>query len=220
MDNKKLNHYKKLLLKEKNNLEKTLNSMEENGPNASLPEYYDELSSYDNHPADIGSETFQIEMDMNLKNNEKMGIVEVNAALERIGNGQYGHCMICGKEIDEDRLDILPSAEVCMSCEEKELSIEDQIKTRPVEEEVIGIPFGSNFMDNNKNYNGFDGEDSWQAVARFNKTSEKHQALDWQDNNMYDETPHGIVEKVDQISNEYYQDQLPDANTPKKKNKD
>lgn len=215
---KKLEHYKKLLLDEKKNLEKTLNLMEENDPNTSLPQYYDELSSYDNHPADVGSETFQIEMDMNLKNNEKVGIQEVDLALERIENGTYGDCMICGKKIDEDRLEVLPSSVICMACEKESIPIEDQIHTRPVEEEVLGVPFSSSFMDN-RDYNGFDGEDSWQAVARYNKTSENAKALDWYDNNMYDETPHGIVEEVDAISNEHYEDQLPDANIPKKKNK-
>ena len=219
MDNKKLEHYKKLLLDEKNNLERTLNLMEENDPNTSLPQYDDELSTHDNHPADVGSETFQMEMDMNLKNNEKAGIQEVKVALERIENGTYGDCMTCGKKIDEDRLEVLPSSVICMACEKEEMSIEDQIHTRPVEEEVIGIPFASNFMDN-KDYNGVDGEDSWQAVARYNKTAENAKALDWYDNNMYDETPHGIVEKVDEISNDYYEEQLPAADIPKKKNKD
>lgn len=35
-------------------------------------------------------------------------------------------------------------------------------------------------------------------------------ALDWYDNNMYDENVSGTVEYVDNISNEYYRGQLED----------
>lgn len=216
MDKQKLSHYKKLLLDEKYNLEKTLSLMEENDPNTSLPQYDDELSNYDNHPAEMASEIFQIEMDMNLKNNEKVGIQEIDLALDRINNGTYGKCMLCNNTIDEDRLEILPSAVICMACEKKEIPIEEQIKTRPIEEDVIGTPFGSNFMDH-KDYSGFDGEDTWQAVAQYNKTADNHKALDWYDNNMYDEDTQEI-EDIEEISNEYYEDQLPDNNTHENQN--
>ena len=40
--------------------------MEEYGPKGSLLEWTDELSSYDNHPADLGSETFEMEKQLAL----------------------------------------------------------------------------------------------------------------------------------------------------------
>jgi RNA polymerase-binding transcription factor DksA len=38
---------------------------------------------------------------------------EVLAALERIENGTYGVCEVCGEEIEEDRLEADPSAKTC-----------------------------------------------------------------------------------------------------------
>lgn len=39
-------------------------------------------------------------------------LIEVNAALERIENGTYGLCEICGKEIELDRLEANPSSRI------------------------------------------------------------------------------------------------------------
>ncbi len=211
MDKTKLEHYKKLLLNEKNELVTTLELMEDIEPNDSLQEYYEELSSYDNHPADSGSETFQMEMNFNLKNNELMHIREVDKALERIKNGKYGKCISCGKDIEEDRLEILPTALECMECENKGLTLDEAMDSRPIEEKILGTPFGRTFRDEDE-YSGFDGEDSWQAVARYNKTESDKKALDWYDNNMYDEKESGTVQDVEKYSEDYYLGQLENEN--------
>jgi len=208
MDKKQLEHYKELLINEREVITSTLNLMDENEPNASLREYYDELSAYDNHPADIGSETYEMEMNFNLKNNEQLRQKEVDRALGKIEDGSYGKCISCGENIDVERLEILPTAVQCMACEKGGLPIQVETNTRPVEEEVLYPPFGRTFKDTEEGYNGFDGEDTWQAVARFNKTDLHNMALDWYDNNMYDEN--GTVEDIDNISNEYYLGQLED----------
>lgn len=202
MDKEKLEHYKKLLLQEREELVATIDLMEDTEPNDSLSEYYNELSHYDNHPADIGTETYEMAMNINLKNNEIRLIKEVDNAIKRIKNNQYGKCVSCGKEIEEERLEILPTALECTDCENRDndLYLEDKTSTRPIEEEVLGVPFGKAFKDSDDNYNGFDGEDSWQAVARYNKTKENEKALDWYDNNMYDENILGVVDKVDKYS--------------------
>ncbi|WP_129596371.1 TraR/DksA C4-type zinc finger protein [Anaerophilus nitritogenes] len=210
MKNDQLNYYKNKLLNEKQETIKTIERMNENEPNASLQEYYDELSVYDNHPADIGTETFEMEMNFNLKNNEEIYLKEIEDALDRIQRGTYGKCIDCGVDIPYERLEMIPTASECIKCQEDKLSIHHEIHTRPVEEQSLYPPFGRTYMDTNEDYNGFDGEDTWQAVARFNKTDEKHMALDWYDNNMYDENVSGTVEDVDQISNGFYKGQLED----------
>ncbi|MFZ5966301.1 MAG: TraR/DksA C4-type zinc finger protein [Bacillota bacterium] len=207
MDIGQLDHFKKLLLSERDEVLQTIDRMNENEPNESLQEYFDELSVYDNHPADIGSETFQMEMNYNLKDNEKLRLEEIDDALERINTGTYGKCLTCGQDIPQERLEILPTALQCMGCEEHKLSIDWEIETRPVEEEVLYPPYGRSFKDTD-DYNGFDGEDAWQAVARYNKTEAHNMALDYYDNNMYDENISGVVEEVDQFSGDYYVGQL------------
>jgi len=40
----------------------------------------------------------------------------VEAALERIAAGEYGHCVRCGEAIAEGRLDLLPHTPFCQRC--------------------------------------------------------------------------------------------------------
>lgn len=49
----------------------------------------------------------------------KTGLEDIDNALGRIGNGTYGFCTNCGSLIDTDRLAIIPTATLCLSCEAK-----------------------------------------------------------------------------------------------------
>lgn len=44
-------------------------------------------------------------------------LIEIDAAISRIDDGTYGFCTSCGNLIDTDRLSILPTADLCFSCE-------------------------------------------------------------------------------------------------------
>lgn len=52
-------------------------------------------------------------------NNEQALLVEVQQALARIDNGTYGTCSNCGQPITEKRLEALPWATLCVTCESK-----------------------------------------------------------------------------------------------------
>lgn len=43
-------------------------------------------------------------------------LTRIEAALERIEAGEYGICQECGEEIGEKRLEIDPSAGLCIAC--------------------------------------------------------------------------------------------------------
>ncbi len=43
----------------------------------------------------------------------------VEKALKRFEKGTYGLCVDCGKEISEERLEVVPFAERCIECEKK-----------------------------------------------------------------------------------------------------
>jgi DnaK suppressor protein len=47
-------------------------------------------------------------------------LAEVNKALKRIDEGTYGICTNCGKNILPERLEALPSAELCIDCQRQE----------------------------------------------------------------------------------------------------
>jgi RNA polymerase-binding transcription factor DksA len=44
---------------------------------------------------------------------------DINAALARIQNGRYGSCVQCHEPIAVGRLEILPAAALCMSCQQR-----------------------------------------------------------------------------------------------------
>lgn len=43
-------------------------------------------------------------------------VAQIKAALARIDAGEYGICVTCGKEIAEERLDLLPATPFCRTC--------------------------------------------------------------------------------------------------------
>lgn len=49
---------------------------------------------------------------------------EINAALERIDLGSFGHCHHCGEEIPSSRLQAMPFARQCLECAQSDLQVE------------------------------------------------------------------------------------------------
>lgn len=43
-------------------------------------------------------------------------VIRIDAALERIENGEYGACAKCGNDIADARLDLLPDTPLCVAC--------------------------------------------------------------------------------------------------------
>lgn len=44
-------------------------------------------------------------------------LTDIDAALSRVSDGSYGYCANCKQMIDTDRLAILPTAILCLTCE-------------------------------------------------------------------------------------------------------
>lgn len=79
---------------------------------------FGELSSLDQHPADVASELAQAEGDDALRQAADQQIAEIDAALGRIDDGSYGTCVDCDATLDEERLEARPEAARCMSCQQ------------------------------------------------------------------------------------------------------
>lgn len=204
MNKKELTFYKNKLNQEKMKVTNLIEQLDNNGVTKFNSEVTSELSFYDNHPADTASETFEVEKGIALEANEVALLDKINDALKAIDEGSYGKCQTCGKEIDKERLDFLPYALNCINCQD----VVSTIKTynsnqRVVEESVIGNPFGHKSRYGDKDEIGFDEEDSYQSVGRFNevKNSPEYE---------YDYNDNTYVEEIEKISNEQYKNQLPD----------
>jgi len=204
-----MQYFKNRLLQEKANTMNTLKMMAEHHPkDASMREYTEELSSYDNHPADLGTEMFMMAMQSNLENHERYRMTEIDRALEKIENGTYGDCQLCGAHVSEERLDIMPEANICMKCAENKLEAHKLSTDRPVEEEVLSPSFRTNHKYY-QDYTGFDGEDAYQAVAKFNEMKNDPSFATGDHLGIFDDYNIGTVEEVENISEAYYKSQLP-----------
>lgn len=73
-----------------------------------------ELSSLDQHQADIGTETFDREKDISILEQVEAELGDVEHALRRLDDGTYGTCEACGKPIGDERLEALPAARFCV----------------------------------------------------------------------------------------------------------
>lgn len=98
-----------------------------------LQESTDELSLYDQHPADVGSELFEREKDSGLLELLEFDLQKVNDALERYDMGQYGICESCGKPIEPARLERLINTTLCVKCAKSQ----QKHFNRPAEEEIV-----------------------------------------------------------------------------------
>jgi DnaK suppressor protein len=68
----------------------------------------------DDHIADTASETYMRELDGGLEENAEHLLGEVERALQQIDAGTYGTCVVCGRPIDEARLQAVPYATLCI----------------------------------------------------------------------------------------------------------
>jgi len=78
-----------------------------------------ELSSADQHPAELATETIERELDWTVVLHAEAELAEIDAALARLDTGAYGMCEACNHPISEGRLEALPAARYC---------VEDQAK--------------------------------------------------------------------------------------------
>jgi RNA polymerase-binding protein DksA len=58
--------------------------------------------------------TVDREIDYTLEENEMRVLAAIDAALKRIDEGTYGRCERCGQEMEEERLEALPWATLCI----------------------------------------------------------------------------------------------------------
>jgi len=66
------------------------------------------------HLADVAGEA--VDADVHVLQTERGILDEINAALARIDDGQFGDCVECGATISEARLKAIPYAALCARC--------------------------------------------------------------------------------------------------------
>lgn len=69
--------------------------------------------------ADTANELYNQEFNYSLSENDRAQLTQIDAALERLDEGEYGECEECGEEISDKRLEAVPWAILCLDCQEK-----------------------------------------------------------------------------------------------------
>jgi DnaK suppressor protein len=62
------------------------------------------------------TEAFELEKRIALEKRLVELLSEVEHALQKLEQGTYGVCDVCGQPIDRARLEVLPQATLCLSC--------------------------------------------------------------------------------------------------------
>ena len=107
--------YRKQLEEEKARLLHAVEFLERENP-GSISEELGEVAGggTDNHPADTATAMYDRELDEGLEEGARDTLAEIDAALQRIEDGTYGICEVCGKPIGADRLSALPWTRLCI----------------------------------------------------------------------------------------------------------
>ncbi len=114
MSKKKLEEFRKVLNDWKDSLVKE--AVESMGAMTEAQESYADLTDQASAEADR-------DFHHRLKDRERKLILKIREALDRIDNGTFGICEICGEQIGEERLKIRPVTTQCIECK---TDMEDQ----------------------------------------------------------------------------------------------
>lgn len=104
---------KKMLLAMRDDLTRTVRKQQATDP--SLQDTGD--------AADQASQSIEKELLFELSDNERIQLDQVEAALRKIDKGTYGVCESCRKPIAKARLEALPFARYCISCQSSSESV-------------------------------------------------------------------------------------------------
>jgi len=78
-----------------------------------------DLSSMPIHMADVGTDAFEQEFTLSLMEHDGTALEQIEAALVRIEDGNYGVCVECESKIPKARLQVLPHTPHCVKCADK-----------------------------------------------------------------------------------------------------
>ena len=107
MNEKQLQHFRKILLAWKKSLmeevDRTVDHMKEEATNFS-------------DPADRATQEEEFALELRARDHERKLIRKIEKTITRVDADDYGYCDACGIEIGLQRLEVRPTAELCIDC--------------------------------------------------------------------------------------------------------
>ncbi len=107
MNEKQLQHFRNILVAWKKELmeevDRTVDHMKEEASNFS-------------DPADRATQEEEFALELRARDRERKLIRKIDKTITRLDEGDYGYCEACGVEIGLQRLEVRPTAEMCIDC--------------------------------------------------------------------------------------------------------
>jgi DnaK suppressor protein len=117
MDKEQRENYRRKLLELKEQITGIVQNIANDNLKSQMRENSGDLSGYSLHMADMGTDNFDREFALSIAGRENDILHLIEAALERIDEASYGLCENCEKPISDKRLDAIPYAAHCITCE-------------------------------------------------------------------------------------------------------
>lgn len=111
---------KKILLKKREEIMEKVKHIKQEALGKSQRDASGDLSGYTFHMADVASDNFEREISLGLAESEQELLYQIDDALERLRDKNFGKCRLCNKDIGIKRLGAVPYAQLCISCQERE----------------------------------------------------------------------------------------------------
>jgi len=120
MNKKRLEYFKDLLMDKRSDVLQRIDHLREVALESNYKETSGDHSGYTSHMADQGTDAMEREKAFLFLSREEKYLQQIDQALQLIELGEYGVCRVCGKPIDEKRMEVVPTTRICVPCKQSE----------------------------------------------------------------------------------------------------
>ncbi len=119
MTNRDLEYFRNLLETKRTSIVKDLGTLQSHSMQITSAESSGDLT-YSDHMPDLGNSTMEREKAFLFAARDGAYLDQIEAALARIKKREFGTCRACATPIPRERLEAVPTTEVCVPCKEKQ----------------------------------------------------------------------------------------------------
>jgi len=112
MDKRKVEHYRKQLLAKQEDFRRMVVRSDQDGREAD--------GEITQDTADRAANSYNKELLFHQSDDNRRILQLIEDAIRRAENGSFGHCVECQQDVQIKRLDAVPWARHCISCQEKQ----------------------------------------------------------------------------------------------------
>ena len=120
MNKKELGLFKEKLISMRHDIHLAMKMIKQNENESTSKEASGDLSSYSFHLADQGTDSMDHQRNFIFAEIDSAVLYDIDTALEKLDDGSFGLCELCGQEIPHARLEVIPFARLCVKCQSRE----------------------------------------------------------------------------------------------------